>query len=265
MKVSVVIPAYNEEKYLAQCLSGFKNQEVKANEIIVVDNNSTDRTTEIAQKFKVRVIKEERQGMTYARNRGFDEAKYEIIARCDADSVVSPDWIKRIKASFQGKNTYDAILGRAEYYDLENFIPKVQPFFVPVVYRFYITTMKKVMGHYPLNGPNMALTKKVWNKVREKVCLDDSKVHEDIDLSIHINQAGGKIGYDDKLIVKISARRIRHKPESFFVEYPERVENTITYHYKIPLNSKVLIVQSKIFWQGIRKMYNFFDSSKVAS
>ncbi len=262
MKISVVIPAYNEEKYLEPCLNSLKKQVVPPDEIIVVDNNSSDNTAAIAKKFNLKLIKETKQGITHARNTGFDSAQYEIIARCDADTILPPTWIKRIKADFGKKKKPDALLGLIEFYDLDT-MTVFQPQFVTMVYKIYLKTMKKLLKHYPLNGPNMVITKEIWKKVRNKVCLDDSKVHEDIDLSIHIHQAGGKISYDDKLLVKFSARRIKNKPDSFFVEYPERVINTIKLHYDLSLESKMLILNAKVFFQGVHKMYSFLTSSKA--
>ena len=95
-----MIPAYNEGKYIKRALKSVINQQIEADEIIVVDNNSTDRTSEIAKKLGVKVIRERKQGMTPARDRGFNEAKYDIIARIDADVAVPPDWIKKIEKEF---------------------------------------------------------------------------------------------------------------------------------------------------------------------
>lgn len=105
MKVSVVIPARNEEKYIGKCLQSLLEQEEKADEIIVVDNNSSDKTAEIAKSYGARVIKEKTQGITYARTLGFNSAKFEIIARVDADTTVPKDWILRIKKDFEDNNT----------------------------------------------------------------------------------------------------------------------------------------------------------------
>lgn len=88
--VSVVIPAYNEERYLAACLTSLQKQTLKNFETIVVDNNSTDKTAEIARRFGAKVVKELKQGIIPARERGFREAKAEIIARTDADTIVAP-------------------------------------------------------------------------------------------------------------------------------------------------------------------------------
>ncbi len=221
MKVSVVIPAYNEQRFINDCLLSLAHQEEKPDEIILIDNNSTDRTVEISERFGLRVLKERRQGIAFARNRGFNEARFEIVARCDADSVLPPDWIKKIKKDFS-RNTIDALVSPLAFYDL--FLKGT------LAIKLYNSFLKLILHHYPLNGPNMVLTKKIWNKVKDKVCLDDKKVHEDIDLSIHIAEAGGKIGYDKTLIIQISGRRIKNNPASFFLEYPLRVIRTIQVH-----------------------------------
>jgi hypothetical protein len=81
-------------------------------------------------------------------------------------------------------------------------------------------------GKRYLQGPSMSLRKDIWLKVRDHVSLDDSRVHEDLDLSLNIIEAKGKIGFDPQLIVQISARRIKKHPESFLIEYPVRIVKT---------------------------------------
>ena len=62
MKVSLVIPAYNEEKYMKDCLVHIMAQQVRPDEIIVVDNNCTDKTVKIAKLFPVTIVKEPVRG-----------------------------------------------------------------------------------------------------------------------------------------------------------------------------------------------------------
>ena len=218
MKVSVIIPAYNEEKIIGRCLESILNQKEPPEEIILVDNKSTDHTAGIARSAGIRVVKESKQGLTHARNKGFNSAKHEIIARCDADVIVPPDWIKRIKHNFETK-TIDALSGPVVFYDLisQTALPS----------QIYSHSLKFILkGNRVLHGPNMALTKTIWKKVKPHVNLDDSLVHEDVDLSINITKANGKIGYDASLTVKTSARRIKKRPASFFIEYPIRLLKT---------------------------------------
>ena len=221
MKISLVIPTYNEERYIKKCLESIERQIQKPDEVIIVNNNSTDRTVEIAKKFNVKIINEKQQGISFARNRGFNETKYDIIARCDADCILPKNWVRHIKLSFENEQV-DALLGPLYYYDLK--IPTKKLFIALVNF------LKVFLGHYPIIGPNFAITKKIWNKIKGDVCNDDKIGHEDIDLSIHINKAGGKIKYDQKFINTLSSRRLKNNPYSFFVEYPERCVRTIRNH-----------------------------------
>jgi len=224
MKISLIIPVYNEDRYIKDCLLSIANQTRQPDEIIIVDNNSTDKTVAIAKQFPVKIIQERKQGMIQARNRGFDEAKYEVIARCDADTRPTQDWIERIAFDFE-HNTIDALTGPFAFYDLR----LKTTFFTTAYFDIFKPILK---GKEVLVGPNMAITKKMWIKVKPHVCLDNKKVHEDIDLAIHINDIGGIIMRDDSLIVHVSGRRIRKNPVSFFGEYPLRVLKTLAKHKK---------------------------------
>jgi len=223
MNVSVIIPAYNEEEYLGACLTSLTKQTVAPYEIIVIDNNSHDATAAIAKSYKgVRVIREKRQGMIAARNRGFSSAKSEIIARCDADTILPENWIAAIKENFR-EHDMDALTGPIGFYDLT-----IQS---PVLSSVYLKMSKPILhGNDVLLGPNMMIKKAMWRKIKDIVCLDDRLVHEDIDLSLHITEVGGKILFDDSLVIQASGRRIRKNPLSFFGEYPLRFIKTLLAH-----------------------------------
>lgn len=235
MKVSVVVPAYNEENYIGNCLDALMKQEEKPDEIIVVNNNSTDKTTEIAKKYDVKIINEAEQGMIQARNRGFNEAQYEIIARTDADTIVPPDWIKKIKQNFINDDIV-AVSGEATTYDLSNELAKQAAI---QSQKSYFILMRTALGHDCLLGPNMAIRKNAWEKVKKTVCLNDNDVHEDIDLAIHLASVG-KIGHDKTLIVNSSFRRFK-KITSYF-EYPYRTVKSVNSH-----KQRVMKEKSKAF------------------
>ncbi len=222
MNVSIVIPVYNEVEYIAQCLECLVNQEDTAEEIIVVDNNSTDNTVQIVKQFpQVTLIHEQKQGMIPARNAGFEAAQYEVIARCDADALPPKNWIKKIKENFSYQEI-DALSGPIVYYDL---IPRL-----PQASQVYIEFFKQMQKHHVMIGPNMALTKTIWNNVKNELCTEDKAAHEDIDLAIHINEIGGRVHIDKSLIMEVSARRLKNNPLSFFIEYPVRFIKMLQQH-----------------------------------
>jgi len=115
MHVSVVIGTYNRAHLLAGTLEALAGQEVPAGlewEIVVVDNNSRDRTRDVVAALcrrttiPVRYVFEPRQGLSHARNRGLREARGAIIAFTDDDVLPAPDWIARIPAALDRWNAH---------------------------------------------------------------------------------------------------------------------------------------------------------------
>jgi len=213
MKVSVVILVYNEEKLIKNCLDSLMNQTEKHDEIIVVDNNCTDKTINIVKKYSVvKIIQEKKQGMTPARNTGFNNTRHEIIIKCDADSILPSDWIKNIKNDFSRNSDIVAISMPIKLNDICLIGHNTIPFYI------YVFIPMLMIGFYPLIGPGYAIKKITWNKIKNEICFNDKKVHEDIDISFHLKKRG-KIFHDGKNAVTSSARRIINNPFSFFGEY----------------------------------------------
>src|SRR5512138_2703715 len=86
-EISVIVPAWNEEKFIESCLYALQQQKTKAFcEIIVVNNNSSDSTVNIVEKFAgITLLNEPRQGVSFARNTGVKKAQGKIIVFIDAD------------------------------------------------------------------------------------------------------------------------------------------------------------------------------------
>ncbi len=104
-RVSVVVPARNEEAYLGRCLDALLRQDPPPDEIIVVDNGSKDRTAEIAEQMGVWVVREPTPGVHHARQAGLKAARYEVVAQTDADTRVLPGWIAAIRRGFADPQT----------------------------------------------------------------------------------------------------------------------------------------------------------------
>ena len=94
-KISAVISAFNEEENIARCLQSLSF----ADEIVVVDNNSSDKTAEIAQKFNAKVFSQKNNPsqIDLQKNFGFEKASYEWILSIDADEEVSKELAEEIK------------------------------------------------------------------------------------------------------------------------------------------------------------------------
>ena len=109
MRLSFVVPAYNEEAYLPACLESILNQidpatsglAADACEIIVVNNASNDRTREVALRYPgVIVVDEPRKGLTFARQAGFAASTGDLIANVDSDSRLTPGWVAKVLTTF---------------------------------------------------------------------------------------------------------------------------------------------------------------------
>lgn len=242
MRVSVVIPAYNEEKYIGACLDSLMKQDEMPNEIIVVNNNSTDDTVKIAKKYPVKIVNEKKQGMINSRNRGFNTAQFELIAQTDADTILPRNWIKKIKRDFQKDKMLIALSGPADFYDVPEDVP-ASKWATNKVFKSYIKIMKKILMHDVLFGPNKILKKSAWEKVRKEVCMNDEDVHEDIDLSIHLGPYG-KIKFNENLIVRPSFRRWKRLGPLF--EYPYRAAKSVRKHKQLVVRARATKLVKKL-------------------
>lgn len=223
--VSIVIPAYNEERYIGSCLDSIAKQTTKPFEVIVVDNNSTDNTVKIAKSYPfVRVIREPKQGRVFARDAGFNTAKGTIIGRIDADTILPPHWVRYVGSFYQNPNHINtALTGGCYFYNVA--IPRIQGWFQgQIAFRWN----KVLLGHYILFGSNMAMPLTMWRVVRDSVC-DRNDQHEDLDLAIHVDEAGYSIAFHEglKVGVRMNGAVIPAKQHlSYMMWWP----NTLRFH-----------------------------------
>jgi glycosyltransferase involved in cell wall biosynthesis len=226
LRVSLVIPAYNEEAHLAECLQAIAKQTVKPFEVIVVDNNSTDQTTVIARSYPfTRVISEKQQGIVFARNTGFDAATGDVIARLDADVIASPDWIARVQSNFDHGITALTGLARAPLiglYDGQHWGESCYWM------RLYLWWSDAYFGVRILCGANLALRRDAWLRIRQDTCNDPGLVHEDQDLSLLIAAMGGVVRLDKQLLVTLD--EFSHNEWDKFRAYMRQRSRTKQYH-----------------------------------
>jgi glycosyltransferase involved in cell wall biosynthesis len=118
LAISVIVCAHNEERCLAACLHSLSAQTRCPDEIIVVDNASTDRTRAVAERFAgLRVVAEHEKGLTKAREAGRAAASGDVLLYLDADCRAPLQWVERVEARFLRDPTLLAVSGPYRYYD----------------------------------------------------------------------------------------------------------------------------------------------------
>lgn len=202
MNVSIVIPVYNEALELDACLQAIARQTVQPLEVIVVDNNSTDTSREVAQKYDfVTLFSESKQGVVHARTTGFNAARGEIIGRIDADTILSDGWVAQVQNIFMDQDL-DAMSGAATYYNMS-----AAKLFNAGDLRLRRYLARKLEGSLYLWGANMAVRRSAWMHIRNELCSLNG-MHEDYDIGLHLQQRGYTVGFCEDLTVGVSSRRI---------------------------------------------------------
>jgi glycosyltransferase involved in cell wall biosynthesis len=115
--VTVVIPCFNQARYLADAVKSVHIQTHPSIECIVVDDGSTDETSEVAARLGARVIRQQNRGVSAARNAGLRVARGELVVFLDADDVLLPDALARGAEALAVKTGIDAVVSRCEAMD----------------------------------------------------------------------------------------------------------------------------------------------------
>lgn len=183
LPVSVVIPCLDDAAALQVCLRSLVEQTVPPAEIIVVDNGSRDDSVRVATGFGAVVVHEPAPGIPAAAAAGYDRAEGEIIARCDADSVLPANWIEQITAVFHVEPALAALTGPGQFYGVGPWRGGA----LNVLYMYgYFLAVGAALANVPLFGSNFAMRRSCWEAVRDEVHRHDQGMHDDICLSMHI-------------------------------------------------------------------------------
>jgi len=196
-KVSVIIPTLNEEKYIANCIYWLKNQSIKPYEIIIVDDDSSDRTREIAKSLGCKVVHRKQEEIdknfntiATARNLGAAVARGNYLFFIDADThLVDKNWIAKALYLIN-KKSLDAIVGRFGCYDCKCFTERFLillwlsislffylvlriPFFPSPCCLFIKKQVFKKVSGYPIyeRAEDAAFTRLLSRKFKIKLCF----------------------------------------------------------------------------------------------
>ena len=216
LNVSIIIPAWNEEERIADCLMNATRQTVAPHEVIVVNNRSTDRTCDIVEQFQrdhpeapvILLQQNEDQGLIPTRNFGLNAATGDVLGRIDADCMLKPDWVEVVSGIFTEDPDAMGATGPVVYYDMpakgaglagDDHIRR----------HTYRADNDQVL----LFGSNMAIRASAWHAISGEVCRDPEDVmHEDIDVSLHLLNHGFKTVYSQCMICGGSRTHSPHIP-----------------------------------------------------
>lgn len=208
MKISVVIPAYNEEHNIAPTISAVLAQDYPDFEVIVVNNASTDATAEVAQRFPIKLVHESRKGLLWARERGRQEASGDIIANIDADCLPERDWLSSGVRHFERIDVV-AVTGPYDYHDGTKIFRKISLFIQKHLYRLMnsFVQAKPVRAGAVLIGGNNFIRAYVLERTNG---YNTALVFygEDTDTAKRVS-AHGRVIFHKNLIMKTSARRFK--------------------------------------------------------
>ncbi len=211
LSLSIVIPVYNEQDHLKNCLNSIADQTILPDEVIVVDNNSVDNSAAIAAAYPfVRVVREPKQGISYARDRGFDEAASQLIGRIDADTILSETWVEDVMELYSSRQDF-AFTGGGYFYNIS--LPWLNSWMLSQI-AFRVNRF--IMGHFILWGSNMVLPRTYWQQVRSNVCSNNQAIHEDLDLAIHLHRLGCQITFIERIKVGVEMKRVYGKSKQAF-------------------------------------------------
>ena len=121
MTLSIVIPCFNDRHFIDTCFKAILKQSVLPDEVIFVDNNSTDGSylyvRRYSKKLNLILVKEKDQGIEYARKTGYSLASSDLIGTIDVDSIIVPNWVETAKKEFDKNKNLACLAGRCYFRD----------------------------------------------------------------------------------------------------------------------------------------------------
>lgn len=208
-EVSVVIPVRDDAEQLRRCLQALAVQTVPSFEVVVVDNDSSDDSADVARAHGARVVREPAVGIPAAAATGYDAATGSVIARLDADSRPPADWIEQIVTAFDRRPEAVAVTGVGVFHDAPRGLAAV----LSLLYLgSYYLLGAAAAGHHVLWGSSMAMRRDVWQEVSGAVHRADQEIHDDMDLALVLGP-GASIHLSPTMRVGVSARSLhgRHQ------------------------------------------------------
>lgn len=179
IKVSVIVPIYNAEKHLVQCLDSVMNQTLKDIEIILINDGSTDGSTEICQRYlsdsRVTYYYKENEGLAAARQDGMERASGEYIGFVDSDDWIEPDMYEKMYNAAKINNSDVVFCNCIQNEDGHRFTPEMR---TGAFNREQILTdiLPRTLAYINEKGEKRSIRWCNWLRIYKKKLLDDNKI-----------------------------------------------------------------------------------------
>lgn len=206
MRISVVIPARNEEKFIVGCLQALKRQTLPPDEIIVVDNGSTDQTAALVMDTGVKLVRCPTPGVAVARQAGLEAATGDWVATTDADSRPVAGWLEALRPHME---SCIALYGPLRMFGL----PAWQEELTELGYGIFLKMMM-LLGRPNLAAANMAFHRQTALELGGYPVVEAA---EDVILGSRL-KAQGRVCYVRDALVLTSARRVKGGWTKFFLQ-----------------------------------------------
>lgn len=196
--ISIIVPVYNVEKYLENCIDSILKQTYTNFEVILIDDGSTDTSGEICDKYvekdkRIQVIHSKNGGISKVRNKGIELAKGDYISFIDSDDIVSPKFLEILFTTINESQADISICGFESFYYNEPNLMQEQN--IEKSYTYTKNTAMKALLEDEI------ITNHLWNKLYKRelwtgITFPDGKKFEDVSVMYKIFEKCQKIEYN---------------------------------------------------------------------
>lgn len=265
IKVSVIIPVYNSEKYLEECIESLLGQTLKECEFIFVNDGSKDNSYNILKKYekldrRIKIINQKNQGSSMARNSGLNIARGKYIGFIDSDDYIDKDMISILYNNIIKNEADISICDYYEVYSNEKKIERVNCDNVEVV----MNNTEALNKIYEEKGWLYVVA---WNKLYKKELFEnikfmEGKIHEDEIIAHELLYNAKRIVYTNKKLYYYLQRKDSIMGESFNIKKLDIID-ALKYRADFFHNKKIKNLQYKAEYEYLKKFFSLYYKAEL--
>jgi glycosyltransferase involved in cell wall biosynthesis len=201
MRISVIVPTYNEGSTVSRCLESIKKQTFKDYELVVVDGHSKDNTVEVAKRYTNRIVFDKGKGTPAARNVAVEQVKSEIVVFIDGDTMIPENYLEVVDKSFK-----KGVVGVGG-----PLLPEEGSFADKIIFFIAADMLRRLFslfGSHHFSGASCAYQRKAY--LEAGGFREDLDMLDDVEMSIRMSKFG-KEKFEPKMLAVTSIRRTKQK------------------------------------------------------